>query len=89
VIEARPVPLARWLISHGPLSPIDSLLHLRSVIGTLLSAQHEHVPYRNSKLTMLLKAALGGNSRTALVCCVSADEDKETRRTLEFGAHQR
>lgn len=28
----------------------------------------------------------GGNARTALVCCVSADEDKETRRTLEFGS---
>jgi len=34
-----------------------SLLHLRSVIKHLLST-HEHVPYRNSKLTMLLKAAL-------------------------------
>jgi kinesin family protein 4/21/27 len=40
---------------------------------------------RNSKLTMLLKDALGGNSQTLFLACVShADSDEsETRSTLE------
>jgi hypothetical protein len=28
----------------------------------------KHVPFRDSKLTMFLKDALGGNSKTALIC---------------------
>ena len=30
-----------------------------------------HVPYRDSKLTRLLQSALGGNSRTCMIACVS------------------
>lgn len=33
-----------------------------------------HVPYRNSKLTYLLKDAIGGNSKTLLLLCVSPTE---------------
>ena len=31
-----------------------------------LSQKQEHVPYRNSKLTMLLKESLGGQSKTLM-----------------------
>lgn len=34
-------------------------------------AAHVHVPYRDSKLTRLLQSALGGNSRTCMIACVS------------------
>ena len=43
-----------------------------------------HIPYRNSKLTHLLKEALGGNSQTLFLACVSpADSNEsETHSTL-------
>jgi hypothetical protein len=46
------------------------------------------VPYRGSLLTRLLASALGGNSRTALVACISpaADSASETCETLRFAA---
>ena len=47
-----------------------SLLALGKVIKALLGDQL-HVPYRDSQLTRLLKNALGGNSRTAMLTTVS------------------
>ncbi|KNH07270.1 kinesin motor domain protein [Perkinsela sp. CCAP 1560/4] len=46
------------------------------------------VPYRNSKLTRLLKDSFGGNSKTAIVLCCSNAEShaRETLSTLRFGA---
>lgn len=45
---------------------------------------NNHVPYRNCKLTHLLKDALGGNSQTLFLACVSpADSNSvETENTL-------
>ena len=37
-----------------------------------------HIPYRNSKLTHLLKDALGGNSQTLFLACVSPAESNES-----------
>ncbi|KAK1933815.1 Kinesin-like protein KIF21B [Phytophthora citrophthora] len=49
-------------------------------------ASHAHVPYRSSKLTRLLQDALGGNSRTLFIACVSpADSNaNETLNTLQY-----
>lgn len=33
--------------------------------------KHTHVPYRDSKLTRLLKGSLGGNHKTLMIACVS------------------
>ena len=46
-----------------------------------------HVPYRNSKLTRLLRNSLGGNSLTSLIITVSSDvfNDSETLSSLRFG----
>lgn len=46
-----------------------------------------HVPYRDSKLTRVLQEALGGNSRTTLIMCLSpsAVNVAETLSTLRFG----
>ena len=30
-----------------------------------------HIPYRDSKLTRILKDSLGGNARTIMVACIS------------------
>ena len=48
-----------------------------------------HVPYRDSKLTRLLQSALGGNSRTCMIACVSPADSSldETMCTLRY-AHR-
>ncbi len=33
------------------------------------------LPYRDSKLTFILRNALGGNSRTAKICAISSADD--------------
>ncbi|RLN75374.1 hypothetical protein BBO99_00008383 [Phytophthora kernoviae] len=50
------------------------------------AASQVHVPYRSSKLTRLLQDALGGNSRTLFIACVSPAESNanETINTLQY-----
>ncbi|CAM37587.1 putative kinesin [Leishmania braziliensis MHOM/BR/75/M2904] len=45
-----------------------------------------HIPYRDSKLTMLLKHALGGNSLTTMIACISPSDRyvEETISTLMY-----
>ncbi|KAK4954795.1 hypothetical protein LTR10_006987 [Elasticomyces elasticus] len=42
------------------------------------------VPYRDSVLTWLLKDSLGGNSKTAMVACISPVDYDETLGTLRY-----
>jgi hypothetical protein len=42
------------------------------------------VPYRDSCLTWLLKDSLGGNSKTAMVACISPTDYDETLSTLRY-----
>ncbi|PWV16589.1 putative kinesin [Trypanosoma cruzi] len=46
------------------------------------------VPYRDSRLTHLLKTAIGGNSLTAVFCCITpaVQHVDESRSTLQFAA---
>ena len=50
-------------------------------------AEDQHIPYRNSPLTKILKASLGGNSRTAIVLCMTPcmRQFDQTQSTLRFG----
>lgn len=50
-----------------------------------------HVPYRDSKLTRLLQDSLGGNSRTAMIACISPSSDNypETVNTLKYANRAR
>ena len=48
----------------------QSLTSLGLVIKALTEGAR-HVPFRDSKLTLLLKDALGGNSKTTLICTAS------------------
>ncbi|KAL4637165.1 hypothetical protein ACB092_03G060800 [Castanea dentata] len=67
-----------------------SLSSLGNVINALTcgSGRANHIPYRDSKLTRILQDALGGNSRTALLCCCSPSvfNASESLSTLRFGA---
>jgi hypothetical protein len=42
------------------------------------------VPYRDSILTWLLKDSLGGNSKTAMIACISPADYEETLSTLRY-----
>ncbi len=63
-----------------------SLTFLEQVVLALLSSKREHVPYRSSKLTNMLKDSLGGNCRTRMVACVwpDASHAEESIATLRF-----
>jgi hypothetical protein len=63
-----------------------SLTALGNVISALTTPGRAHVPYRDSKLTRLLQDSLGGNSYTAMICCVSpaASNYDETLASLRF-----
>ena len=47
---------------------------LGKVISSLVAGK-SHVPYYESKLTTLLKAAFGGNSRTTVIVNCRSDGD--------------
>lgn len=54
-----------------------SLLVLRKCIAALANDQttpSKHVPYRECKLTSILKQSLGGNSYCLMVACVSPSD---------------
>ncbi|GMI43490.1 hypothetical protein TeGR_g15021, partial [Tetraparma gracilis] len=71
------------------------LLALGNVINALgsppPSGEAQHVPYRQSKLTRLLQDALGGNSSTAFLACVSPSESNvgESLSTLKYANRAR
>lgn len=64
-----------------------SLLALGGCINALCDPRkRNHVPYRNSKLTRLLKFSLGGNCKTVMIVCVSPSSAHfdETHNTLRY-----
>ncbi|XP_062974860.1 kinesin-like protein KIF18A isoform X2 [Elgaria multicarinata webbii] len=65
-----------------------SLLALGNVINALADpkSKKQHIPYRNSKLTRLLKDSLGGNCRTVIIAAVSPSSlfYDDTYNTLKY-----
>ncbi|KAI4177876.1 MAG: hypothetical protein LQ348_005750 [Seirophora lacunosa] len=64
-----------------------SLLALGSCINALCDPKKKnHIPYRNSKLTRLLKFSLGGNCKTVMIVCISPSSQhfEETQNTLRY-----
>ncbi|CAN6616384.1 hypothetical protein TRVA0_006S02806 [Trichomonascus vanleenenianus] len=68
-----------------------SLTTLGRVIAALASSNispgspsKQVVPYRDSVLTWLLKDSLGGNSKTAMIACISPTDYEETVSTLRY-----
>lgn len=73
-----------------------SLTTLGRVIAALADPRHgrihnggknrskDVVPYRDSILTWLLKDSLGGNSKTAMIACISPADYDETLSTLRY-----
>ena len=65
---------------------MQSLMVLGQVIDALVQ-KRSHVPFYESKLTMLLQPALGGATRTTVVVTASPDraDAEETLHSLRFG----
>lgn len=64
-----------------------SLLALGNCINALCDPRKsKHIPYRDSKLTRLLKFSLGGNCKTCMIVCVSpaSSHYDETLNTLKY-----
>lgn len=62
------------------------LMILGNCIAALTSKGNTHIPYRDSKLTMLLRDSLGGNARTMMIAALGpADYNfSETMSTLRY-----
>lgn len=62
-----------------------SLLALGNCINSLADG-HRHIPYRDSKLTRLLKDSLGGNCQTVMIANVSPSSltYEDTYNTLKY-----
>jgi hypothetical protein len=69
----------------------EGLLALGNVINALAENKKAHVPYRQSKLTRLLQDALGGNSQTLFLACVSPSDTNasETLSTMHYANRAR
>ncbi|KJH39644.1 kinesin motor domain protein [Dictyocaulus viviparus] len=64
----------------------SALSNLQNCIRSQLN-KNPHIPYRNSKLTMLLRDSLGaGNSKTMVIVALNpaVTQIAETKRSLEF-----
>ncbi|XP_062522289.1 kinesin-like protein KIF27 [Corticium candelabrum] len=69
------------------------LLALGNVISALGDPKRRatHIPYRDSKITRILKGSLGGNSKTVMLTCLSPSEDSfaETLNSLKYANRAR
>jgi hypothetical protein len=79
VIAALADPRRQALSGSGSSPRGTPTRRHRGVGGSL-----EVVPYRDSVLTWLLKESLGGNSKTAMVACISPVDYDETLSTLRY-----
>ncbi|ORD92865.1 POK1, partial [Enterospora canceri] len=61
-----------------------SLMNLGIVVNCLEQRAARHVPYRDSKLTFLLKDSLGGNSKLCIIGNISLCNQPDTTNTLQF-----
>ncbi|CAG9317795.1 unnamed protein product [Blepharisma stoltei] len=85
--------------SRGALRSIEggninrSLLALVNCINILSDSRKKgkFVPYRDSKLTRILKEALGGNTKTIMIACISPSLHyiDETLNTLKYAERAR
>ncbi|XP_047220040.1 kinesin-like protein kif7 isoform X1 [Girardinichthys multiradiatus] len=71
----------------------SGLLALGNVIGALGDQKRKgsHIPYRDSKITRILKDSLGGNSKTLMIACISpsSSDFDESLNTLNYATRAR
>ncbi|XP_067104941.1 kinesin-like protein kif7 [Osmerus mordax] len=71
----------------------SGLLALGNVIGALGDPKRRgtHIPYRDSKITRILKDSLGGNAKTLMIACISpsSSDFDESLNTLNYSQRAR
>ncbi|XP_051946244.1 kinesin-like protein kif7 isoform X2 [Xyrauchen texanus] len=71
----------------------SGLLALGNVIGALGDPKRKgtHIPYRDSKITRILKDSLGGNAKTLMIACISpsSSDFDESLNTLNYAMRAR
>ncbi|KAK7099081.1 hypothetical protein V1264_003272 [Littorina saxatilis] len=71
----------------------SGLLSLGNVISSLGDPKKKsnHIPYRDSKITRILKDSLGGNAKTVMICCISPASSNfdETLNALKYANRAR
>ncbi len=72
----------------------SGLLALGNVISALSSndpKRKTHIPYRESKITRILKDSLGGNANTLMICCISPSSCNldESINSLKYASRAR
>ncbi|XP_067301277.1 kinesin-like protein kif7 isoform X2 [Pseudorasbora parva] len=71
----------------------SGLLALGNVIGALGDPRRKgtHIPYRDSKITRILKDSLGGNAKTLMIACISpsSSDFDESLNTLNYAKRAR
>jgi len=68
-----------------------SLSYLEQVVVSTCDKKRDHVPYRQSKLTNILKNSIGGNCKTILIANIFPENQhlEETLSTLRFATRMR
>jgi hypothetical protein len=86
--ERASVTANRGVQLHEGANINKSLLALSNCINALGKAKGDlrHIPYRDSKLTRLLKDSLGGNCKTTMIAAVSPSRAsyEDTLNTLKY-----
>ncbi|CAH2294228.1 kinesin KIF27 [Pelobates cultripes] len=71
----------------------SGLLALGNVISALADPKRKstHVPYRDAKITRILKDSLGGNAKTVMITCISPSSSNfdETLNSLKYANRAR
>jgi hypothetical protein len=93
---ARGVSLLTWrreispsripIVRFATCAWLSSLYGGLQVIVALSSRSRDHIPYRSSKLTHILKDSIGGNCKTMMIANVWGEEAQldETLSTCKF-----
>lgn len=71
LVEAQNINLSLTLLGDV-LNALSKYHRAAARVTGGVAAEKPFVPYRNSKLTYLLKDSLGGNCKTLMICAVRA-----------------
>lgn len=68
------------------LSTLAKVISALAVLNGTASSSRGHVPYRESKLTRVLKDSLGGNSQTLMITCIhpTPENYRESVNSLSY-----